>query len=109
MAIAVCHELGDGFLESVYRRALLIALRQAGLKAVEEVTVPVFFRGFEIGVFSADLIVENVVLLELKIGDRVEKRHEAQLNHYLRSTEIEVGYVLVFGEKLHIRRSIFHQ
>jgi GxxExxY protein len=58
--------LGIGFLESVYRRAMLVALRQAGINAEEEVPVPVQFRGVLLGTYFADIVVEGILVLELK-------------------------------------------
>jgi GxxExxY protein len=84
----------------------LIALREAGLRAEEEVPIPVSYRGQTVGMFYADLVVEGRVILELKIGEEVTKQFVAQLYHYLRSTSIEVGLVLVFGEKANFRRLI---
>jgi GxxExxY protein len=62
----VYKELGDGFLESVYRESMRLALMQAGLKVAAEVPIPVSFRGTIVGIFRADLIVNDVVLVELK-------------------------------------------
>src|SRR5438046_2969781 len=61
----VYNELGFGFLEIVYKRAMVVALRQAGLVAVWEERVPVSFRGILIGVFRTDILVNNLVMLEL--------------------------------------------
>ena len=84
-------------MESVYRRSMLIALRQAGITAEEEVPTPVYFRGLLVGTFYADLIVEDLVILELKTAELITKTHEAQLLHYLRSSTKEIGFVLCFG------------
>jgi GxxExxY protein len=93
----VYNELGEGFLESVHHNAMCIALRQAGLRAEREVALPVFFREQIVGDFRADLIVNGVVIVELKTVRTLEHSHEAQLFHYLRSTEIEVGLLLNFA------------
>jgi GxxExxY protein len=95
--LEVYNELGYGFLESVYCRAMHIALQQNGLTVAAEVQVPVWFRGQSIGAFRADLIVEQKVILELKTTDQIIRAHESQLFHYLRSSPIEVGLVLNFG------------
>lgn len=94
---AVYNELGEGFMEKVYRRAMLSALREAGLSAEEEVPLAVYFRGREVGLYYADLVVDGRLILELKATDTISKQHLAQLGHYLRSTDMEVGYVLAFG------------
>ena len=77
----VYNELGDGFLELVYREAMRIALIEAGLKVDTEVSIPVSFRGSVVGVFRADLIVNDVVLIELKACDQMIRQHESQTMH----------------------------
>lgn len=94
---AVYNELGYGFLESVYCRAMQIALEQNGLSVAAEVQVPVWFRGQLVGMFRADLVVEQKIILELKIADQISRAHESQLFHYLRSSQLEVGLILNFG------------
>jgi len=71
----VYNELGGGFLESVYHKALAIALRQAGLAVLVQVAVPVTFRGENVGDFLADLTVNECVLLELKAVSALDKAH----------------------------------
>lgn len=93
----VYNEVGHGFLETVYRNAMQIGLTEAGLLVQREVPVPVWFRGQEVGTYRADLLVANSVLLELKAVAAFDRSHEAQLLHYLRATEIEVGLVFNFG------------
>jgi len=95
----VYNELGHGFLESTYA--------EAGLAAVREVPVPVWFRGKKVGQYFADLMVDDSVLLELKAARTLESAHEAQLLHYLKATEIEVGLLLNFGLRPQFRRLLF--
>lgn len=95
----VYNELGFGFLESVYRKALHMALVEKGLKVETEVAVPVFFRGVNVGDFRADLVVNGCILLELKTAEAIVVAHEAQLLNYLRATSLEVGLILNFGPK----------
>lgn len=102
--LEVYNELGYGFLESVYCRAMQIALDQSGLAVSAEVQVPVWFRGQSIGAFRADLIVEEKVILELKTAEQIIRSHESQLFHYLRSSQIEVGLILNFGPAPRSRR-----
>ena len=83
----VYNELGHGFLESVYETAFEIALVSNGMGVLTQIEVPVWFRGKQIGDFSADMLVEKTVLLELKGGSRLNQAHEAQLLNYLRATE----------------------
>ncbi|MGC2260963.1 MAG: GxxExxY protein [Candidatus Sulfotelmatobacter sp.] len=103
----VYNELGHGFLESTYAQAMLMALEESGLSAAREVPVPVWFRGRKVGQYFADLIVEDVVLLELRAARTLESAHEAQLLHYLRATTVEVGLLLNFGLRPQFRRLLF--
>jgi len=79
----VYNELGHGFLESVYHRSLVLALESTGLKVRSRVGIPVWFRGYQVGQFEADLLVENCVLLELKAARTLDSSHRAQLMNYL--------------------------
>ena len=103
----VYNELGHGFLESTYSEAMALALTESGLANAREVPVPVWFRGRKVGQYFADLVVESNVLLELKATRTLESAHEAQLLHYLRSTEIEVGLLFNFGPRPQFRRLLF--
>ncbi len=103
----VYNELGHGFLESTYKEAMALALTESGLANAREVPVPVWFRGRKVGQYFADLIVESDVLLELKASRTLESAHEAQLLHYLRSTDIEVGLLFNFGPRPQFRRLLF--
>lgn len=103
----VYNELGFGFLESVYEEAMIIALREKGLKVEQQIPIPVWFRGKKIGNFESDLIVNNLVIVELKAVKLIDETHIAQLLNYLRATEIEVGLVLNFGHKAEFRRQAF--
>lgn len=103
----VYNEMGHGFLESTYASAMLVAMEESEIKAVREVSVPVWFRGRKVGQYFADMLVEDKVLLELKATRQLESGHEAQLLHYLRATEIEVGLLLNFGLRPQFRRLLF--
>jgi len=103
----VYNELGYGFLEAVYEESLAIALRQAGLIVNRQVPLPVWFRNQKVGDFKADITVEECVLLELKCAKNLDPANEAQILHYLESTDIEVGILLNFGLKPQFRRLIF--
>ncbi|HET8783167.1 MAG TPA: GxxExxY protein [Pyrinomonadaceae bacterium] len=102
----VYNELGHGFLESVYQRSLDSALRSAGLDVRSRVRIPVWFRGQRVGMFEGDVLVENVILLELKVARILDRSHIAQLLNYLRATDIEVGILLNFGLKPEFKRLI---
>ena len=98
-------ELGTGYLESVYEKSLLVALRQKGLKAESQVALKVYFRGVVVGDFFVDVLVENKILLELKTAKSLTNEHFAQVINYLKTMKIEVGLVINFGNpKLEYRR-----
>lgn len=103
----VYNELGFGFLESVYHRAMKVALEAAGLRVESEAKLPVFFRGVEVGHFEADLLVEGVVILEFKAVEELIPAHEAQLLNYLKASAVELGLLLNFGPKPKLRRLAF--
>lgn len=102
----VYNELGFGFLESVYRKAMQFALEDKGLSVQSEAAIAVFFRGRNVGDFRADLVVNGCILLELKTADRIIPAHEAQAMNYLRGSSLELALVLNFGPKPAMRRLI---
>lgn len=101
------NELGHGFLESVYENSLCIALRDKGFEALQQISIPVSFRGQLVGDFQADLLVDKLVMLELKSCRAIEQAHLAQLLNYLKATEIEVGLLLNFGPRPEFKRVVF--
>ena len=104
-AYNVRKELYAGFLESVYKNALLIELRKNGLKVDKEVPINVHYNNVIVGEFRADIIVEDSVILELKAIQKLSTIHEAQLVNYLTATSIEHGLLINFGsEKIEIKR-----
>ena len=104
-AFEVMKELGAGFLESVYEKALFLVLRQKGLSAVAQHPIKVKFRGETVGEFFADLLVENKVVVELKAVKAIAPEHQAQVINYLNATGIEVGLLINFGTpRLEYRR-----
>ena len=105
-AFKVHRNLGFGFLESVYRNALMIELAKVGLVTEMEKNLQVHYDGQMIGDFIADVIVENKIILELKCIKQINPVHEAQLVNYLKATGIEVGLLINFGEKLEIKRKV---
>ena len=84
-----CNELGYGFVDAVYQRALPIALAERGLHAEVERRVMVQFRGVVIGEYRPDLIVENKVIVECKVATKILPAHETQLLNYLKATGIK--------------------
>ena len=86
--------LGSGFLEKIYENALILELKNRGLKAEGQVPLKVFYKENPVGDYFADIIVEDQVIVELKVAERIEKVHEAQLINYLRATGIRVGLLV---------------
>ena len=76
---------------------------------IEEVSLPVWFRGRRIVRFQADMLVENTVLVEVKISERMDPFHQAQLLHYLKATDLEVGILLNYGRKPEFKRVIYER
>ena len=104
-AFEVINELGAGFLESVYEKALLIALQQKGLSAISQHPVKVTFRGECVGDFYADIFVGEKVIVEVKAVKTIVPEHQAQIINYLNATGIEVGLLINFGNpKLEYKR-----
>ena len=93
----VSNELRAGFLESVYEKAMVVALTQKSLNAITQMSLKVKFREVIVGDFFADLIVEGKVLIELKAVTRILSEHKAQVINYLNATGIEVGLLINFG------------
>ncbi len=98
-------ELGCVFLESVYEKALPLAVRQKGLGVRQQHPITVRFRGETVGDFFADLLVEGKVVVELKAVKALAPEHIAQLLNYLKATGIRVGLLVNFGSpRLEYRR-----
>jgi len=93
----VSNELGIGYIESVYENALFVALRQRSVEVARQVPLKVKFRGVIVGDFKADMLIENKVLIELKATENLTKAHYAQLLNYLKTTGIQIGLVVNFG------------
>jgi GxxExxY protein len=99
--------LGTGFLESVYRAGLALELADAGLRLRREVPIDVWMKGHRIGHFRADMIVNDVVILEIKASRAVDDADRRQVMNYLRATDVEVGLLLHFGPKPAFQRFFF--
>ncbi len=103
----VYNDLGYGFLEKVYGNAMNIEMTDMGMRVEKEKNIQVFYKGIIVGDYFADLLVDDLVITELKVAERLREEHEAQLLNYLRSTDIEVGLLLNFGKKAEFKRKIF--
>ena len=98
------NELGHGFLESIYQRGYSFMLSDGGISFVEQAPVRVMHRGRDLGEFRMDLVVEGLVLVELKAMRALEQAHEKQVFNYLKATNIEVGLLFNFGPKPQMKR-----
>jgi GxxExxY protein len=103
----VYNALDYGFLEKVYENSLAIALRKSGLKIEQQKNIKVYYETEEVGDYYADLLVEDLVIIELKAAKALSEEHEAQLINYLKATRIEVGRLINFGKEPNFKRKIF--
>ena len=104
-ALTVHRELGAGYLESVYKSALALELRSAGMRVERERPLQVLYRGTIVGNFWADLLVDGHLLIEAKAVRAIVPVHEAQIVNYLTSTGLDIGLLFNFGApRLEFRR-----
>ena len=100
-------ELGGGFLEKVYENALLIELRSRGLSVESQVPLEVRFKGDTVGEYLADILVEKLVIIEIKAVAQLNSSHEAQILNYLKATGLRIGFLVNFyGKKADIKRYV---
>ena len=98
-AIQVHKTLGNGFLEKVYENALIIELKENNLLAENQKKLNVFYKDQVVGEYFADIVVEDKIILELKVCNQLSNIHKAQLINYLKSTGLKIGYLINFGSK----------
>jgi GxxExxY protein len=107
-AFEVHTQLGYGFLERVYHRALQVELLRRGFRVELEKRITVRYKDVVVGEYDADLLVEDVGLVEVKIAPQYDKRDEAQLLNELKATGIKLGLLLNFGRsKVEFKRLVF--
>lgn len=99
--------LGYGFLEKVYENAMRIELRKMGCKVEQQKNIKVYYETEEVGDYYADLLVDDLVIVESKAATVLSNDHEAQLINYLKATQIEVGLLINFGKKPEFKRKIY--
>lgn len=99
-------DLKPGLLETVYHRAMPIALADLGLEVKTNVPLPVYFRGHLVGNYRADLIVEGKVIVETKAVAQIAPAHEAQLFNYMEIANVEVGMILNFADEPKFQRYV---
>jgi GxxExxY protein len=99
--------LGAGFLEKVYENALVIEMRERGMKADSQVPIQIKYKGQVVGEYYADVVVEDKVIIELKAVESLQKIHEAQLLNYLKATKYKIGLLVNFTHpKAEIKRFV---
>ena len=103
----VYNTLGYGFLEKVYENAMIIELKNEGYEVQVQKQIKVFYNDVEVGVYYADLIINNKIIIELKATESLCEEHEFQLINYLKASDIEVGLLLNFGKEPEFRRKVF--
>jgi len=101
------NKMGHEFLESVYQNVMYIELTAAGVKVKTGVKLPIRYEGRLVGDFETDLIVEDLIIVEIKAGRAIDPSTTAQVINYLRASELEVGLILNFGPRLEFRRIVF--
>jgi GxxExxY protein len=96
-AYEVSNRLGCGFLEKVYENALVVELQAMGRKVEQQRTFEIRYRGELVGIYQADLIVDDEVVVELKAARSLEPLHRAQCMNYLRAANLAIGLLINFG------------
>jgi GxxExxY protein len=99
MAMDIHNRLGSGFLEKVYENAMMVLLNRAGIKAEQQAPIKVYFDGAVVGDYYADILVENKIILELKVADRLTDVNRAQTLNYLKATGLRLAILINFGKQ----------
>lgn len=103
----VHNALGCGFLEKVYENALIMELKERKIKCENKKKIKVFYKGKVAGIYEADILVENCIILELKVVDKIDEICEAQLLNYLKATGLKLGIIINFKyPKLEYKRMV---
>jgi len=106
-AYNVHKELGHGFLEKVYKNALVVELQETGIKCAVEVPLKVLYHQKVVGDYYADMIVDDKIIVEVKAVSELEAVHEVQLVNYLKATGLHIGLLINFGQSVKVKRRIF--
>ena len=97
LGMQVHRTLGHGYLEKVYENSLMVLFRRSGIFAEQQVPIKVKFEGEIVGGYCADILVEQTLILELKVADRITAIHQAQTLNYLKATGLKLALILNFG------------
>lgn len=103
----VYNKLGYGFLEKVYENAMMIALKKEGISAEPQWPIKVLYENETVGEYFADILVDNKVIVAIKVEKNLSPENDAQLLNYLKATDIEIGLLLNFGPKPEVKRKLF--
>jgi GxxExxY protein len=103
----VYNKLGYGFLEKVYVNALMIELAKLGINAKAQQPLRVLYDDVTVGEYFADIVADDLIIVEAKAAKALSLDHEAQLLNYLKATRCEVGLILNFGPKAEFKRKAF--
>jgi GxxExxY protein len=107
-AFEVHNTLGVGFLEKVYENALAKELTGRGYRVEQQKEINVYYKNHSVGCYFADLVINDEMIIELKVAECLQRAHEAQLMNYLRATKLRVGLLLNFGKtRLEHKRFVF--
>jgi GxxExxY protein len=108
-AIHVHTALGPGFLESIYENALVIALKSKGLAVEQQVEVPVLYNGVQVGLHRLDLLVNKLIIVELKAVREMEDVHFAVVRSYIKALGLKHGLLLNFSKKTLEAKRVIHE
>lgn len=107
LAMQVHNKLGYGFLEKVYENAMMVMFRREGIKAKQQAPITVYFEEQVVGDYYADILVEDIIILELKVAEKIMDAHKAQVLNYLKATDLQLALILNFGkERLECERFV---
>ena len=103
-AYKVHNTLGAGFLEKVYENALKIELKKEGFNVEQQYSIPVFYEKEQVGDYYADLLIDDIIIIELKAVENLALIHETQLVNYLTGTGLDIGLLINFGSSVKVKR-----
>lgn len=103
-AFKVHNTLGAGFLEKVYENALKIELKKEGFNVEQQYPIPVFYEKEQVGDYYADLLIDGIIIIELKAVENLAPIHETQLVNYLAGTGLDIGLLINFGSSVEVKR-----
>jgi len=103
-AYKVHNTLGAGFLEKVYENSLKIELQKSGFEVYQQYPINVYYSGQLVGEYYADLLVNNLIIIELKAVENLQPLYETQLVNYLKGTGLDIGLLINFGSSVEVKR-----